>query len=163
MVALSSTPSHPRPPSGIARPKLSPKYRASTIDRCLTRPRRFVPVGVSGRRMSYSQSPSSFESIASRTDRRLLCRLDFASAYSGSWCGHGPDRTSRFLLSPSITGQYYASVRPQLPPIQAQIISYVELAGWPWAAGFWEELTKPPGQPSHAGALGVVPARQIVK
>jgi hypothetical protein len=78
-------------------------------DRCLTKPRRFVPVGVSGRRMSYSDSPSSFESIASRADRRLLRKLDFASAYAGSWSGHGPDRTSRAVLSPLFTGEDYVS------------------------------------------------------
>ena len=55
----------------------------------------FVPVAVSGRRMSYSQRPSSFPSSSSRTSRRLPCRLALASAYLGCWCGHGPDRTSR--------------------------------------------------------------------
>jgi hypothetical protein len=40
--------------SGNGRPKVSPKYPASTAATCLTSPSRFVPVGVIGRRMSYS-------------------------------------------------------------------------------------------------------------
>ena len=42
------------------RPNTSPKYPSSTLARCLTRPSSLVPVAVSGRRMSYSDSPSSF-------------------------------------------------------------------------------------------------------
>jgi hypothetical protein len=38
---------------------VSPKYPASTPPKCLTSPSRLVPVGVNGRRMSYSESPSS--------------------------------------------------------------------------------------------------------
>src|ERR1700679_2063711 len=64
--------------SGNGRPKISPKYQASEVVRCLTRPRRLVPVGVSGRRTSYSDSPSSFHSSASRIQRRSPCRYSFA-------------------------------------------------------------------------------------
>jgi len=52
------------------RPKQSPKYPNSTEARCLTRPSRLVPVAVSGRRTSYSESPSSFHSTAWRAVRR---------------------------------------------------------------------------------------------
>ncbi len=51
-------------------PKVSPRYPDSTEATCLTSPSRLVPVGVIGRRMSYSPSPSSFHSRASRA----LCR-----------------------------------------------------------------------------------------
>jgi hypothetical protein len=70
--------SHRGTGSGNGRSKTSPKYLASEIDRCLIRPRRLVPVKVSGRRMSYSESPSSFESSASRIQRRSSCRYVFA-------------------------------------------------------------------------------------
>ena len=56
--------------SSDGRPKMSPKYPNSTLATCLTRPSRLVPVGVSGRRTSYSESPSSFHSSASRA----ICR-----------------------------------------------------------------------------------------
>jgi hypothetical protein len=63
----------PSPARGTARQaaaQKSPKYPSSTLARCLTNPSRLVPVGVSGRRMSYSESPSSFHSRASRAPRR---------------------------------------------------------------------------------------------
>lgn len=60
----------PRQVLGERTPESLAEYQASTIDRCLTKPRRLVPVGVSGRRMSYSDSPSSFQRSASRTERR---------------------------------------------------------------------------------------------
>jgi hypothetical protein len=47
----------------LSRPKTSPKYPSSTLATCLTRPSRLVPVGVSGRRASYSLSPSSFAQL----------------------------------------------------------------------------------------------------
>src|SRR4051794_31147514 len=46
---------------------------------CRTRPRRLVPVGTSGLRLSYSDSPSSFQSITSRAVCRYSCRSAFAS------------------------------------------------------------------------------------
>jgi hypothetical protein len=45
-------------------------YASSTLATCLTSPSRLVPVGVSGRRMSYSESLSSFHSRASRATCR---------------------------------------------------------------------------------------------
>jgi hypothetical protein len=48
------------------RSKAWPKYPASTPARCFTRPRRFVPVLTIGRRTSYSDRPSSFQTMASR-------------------------------------------------------------------------------------------------
>ncbi len=69
----SSSPHHGNR-SGNGRPKTTPKYRASVFERCLTKPRRFVPVAVKGRRTSYSPSPSSFHSIAARTSRRSRCK-----------------------------------------------------------------------------------------
>src|SRR5580692_11351267 len=52
------------------RPNTGPKYSSSMLAECLTSPRRLVPVGVSGRRMSYSPSPSSFHSSVSRAPCR---------------------------------------------------------------------------------------------
>src|SRR4051794_25061804 len=46
---------------------------------CRTSPRRLVPVGTSGLRLSYSDSPSSFQSITSRAVCRYSCRSAFAS------------------------------------------------------------------------------------
>lgn len=56
--------------SGAGRLNDSPSNRYSTPAKCLTRPRRFVPVGVMGRRMSYSLNPSSLDNrvaLAART------------------------------------------------------------------------------------------------
>src|SRR5690606_30271011 len=58
--------------------KTSPKYLASTVATCFTRPRRLVPVAVTGRRASWADSPSSFQSSASRSRRSLPCRWSFA-------------------------------------------------------------------------------------
>lgn len=52
------------PPNGLSY--VSPRYTASAPVMCLTSPSRLVPVGVIGRRMSYSDSPSSFQSRVSR-------------------------------------------------------------------------------------------------
>ena len=52
--------------SGNGRLNVSPKYRASTLATCLTSPSRLVPVGTNGWRASYSDSPSSFHTSASR-------------------------------------------------------------------------------------------------
>src|SRR5882757_10042477 len=88
--------SHRGSGSGNGRPKTSPKYLDSESDWCLTRPRRLVPVVVRGRRMSYSESPSSFQSITLRISRRSLCRYSFAKSSimgtslpcaTGSACG----------------------------------------------------------------------------
>jgi DNA-binding MarR family transcriptional regulator/GNAT superfamily N-acetyltransferase len=71
MSALGSAPSSShgsRSPKG--RPKVSPRYPNSTLARCLTRPSRLVPVGTIGRRTSYSDSPSSFQTMASRATCR---------------------------------------------------------------------------------------------
>lgn len=51
------------PPRHVARSHRDP---SSTLATCLINPNRLVPVGVRGRRMSYSESPSSFHSRASR-------------------------------------------------------------------------------------------------
>jgi hypothetical protein len=56
----------PRQALGKWPPEDVTEYRASVIERCLIRPRRLVPVAVSGRRMSYSVSPSSFHTMVSR-------------------------------------------------------------------------------------------------
>jgi hypothetical protein len=52
--------------SGNGRSNTNPKYPDSVPAVCFTRPSRLVPVGTSGRRMSYSDSPSSFQTSASR-------------------------------------------------------------------------------------------------
>src|SRR5579875_974845 len=65
--------------SGNGRPNASPKYPRSTPARCLTIPSRLVPVGVIGRRTSYSLSPSSFHSIASRASWRYRRRTALGS------------------------------------------------------------------------------------
>ncbi len=52
--------------SSKERLNTTPKYPASSPARCLTSPRRFVPVGVKGRRRSYSDRRASFQVIASR-------------------------------------------------------------------------------------------------
>ena len=61
----------------VGRPNTSPKYSNSTLARCLTSPSRLVPVGVTGRRTSYSDSPSSFHSTASRATCRYRRRSSF--------------------------------------------------------------------------------------
>src|SRR4029434_1093305 len=67
MSALGSPPSSSHGSgSGNGRPNVSPKYPASTLATCLTSPSRLVPVGTIGRRASYSESPSSFHTSASR-------------------------------------------------------------------------------------------------
>ena len=59
--------------SSPARPNTSPKYRTCVEPLCLTRPSRFVPVGVSGLRMSYSPSPSNFHTRISRASCKYVC------------------------------------------------------------------------------------------
>lgn len=66
----SDSMSHRGNDSGKGRPKTKPKYLASQIAKCLIRPRRLVPVIVSGRRASYSESPSTLSSIDCRTSLR---------------------------------------------------------------------------------------------
>ena len=66
--------------SGNGRSNTSPKYRASQVALCLTSPSRFVPVTVNGRRTSYSDSPSSFQTRASRTHRKWSWRWAFATS-----------------------------------------------------------------------------------
>ena len=67
MSALSSSsPTVSQVGSGHGRSNVVEKYSASTQDRCLTSPSRLVPVPVIGRRASYSDSPSSFQTMASR-------------------------------------------------------------------------------------------------
>ena len=66
--------------SGYGRPTISPRYRASDSVRCFTRPSRLVPVLVSGRRTSYSDSPSSLTSSDSRAQRRLSWRYSLANS-----------------------------------------------------------------------------------
>src|SRR5690349_12580737 len=45
--------------------------------RCFTSPSRFVPLGVSGRRRSYSDSPSNFPSITARLPWRAFNSSSF--------------------------------------------------------------------------------------
>src|SRR4051794_9288690 len=77
------------------RPNVSPKYPSSTLATCLTSPNRFVPVGVSGRRMSYSESPSSFHNRASRASCRYRRRsaFGFGSIMPGSLAPGTDNRT----------------------------------------------------------------------
>ena len=56
--------------TSAARPNTIPKYLSCVPAECLTRPSRLVPVAVSGLRMSYSPSPSSFQTNVSRAPRR---------------------------------------------------------------------------------------------
>src|SRR5580698_3907538 len=79
-VPLAASSSHRGSGSGNGRPKTSPKYLASQVAECLTKPRRLVPVAVMGRRMSYSESPSSFQTSASRIQRRSSWRYPFANS-----------------------------------------------------------------------------------
>jgi len=59
--------------SGYGRSMIVPTYRASDAARCFTRPSRLVPDALSGRRTSYSDSPSSLatrrRTCPSRADR----------------------------------------------------------------------------------------------
>src|ERR1700683_868360 len=75
--------------SGQGRPKTSPKYPISPQATCLSRPSRLVPVGTRGRRMSYSDRPSSFHSRASRPRCRYWRRsaLQSASVMPGCYAG----------------------------------------------------------------------------
>src|ERR1039458_6385098 len=93
---------------------MSPKYRASVLDKCLTSPRRFVPVDVRGRRTSYSDRPSSFQSMTSRTSRRSLWRYSLAKASSIAGAFHvGAPEPSRIscsaLLGPAMAGSTIVS------------------------------------------------------
>src|SRR5215207_1722196 len=65
--------------SGNGRSNVAPRYPASTLATCLTSPSRLVPVGTSGRRTSYSDSPSSFHTSASRPRCRYRLRSAFRS------------------------------------------------------------------------------------
>src|SRR4051812_41326487 len=64
-----------------------------------TSPRRLVPVGTSGLRLSYSASPSSFQSITSRAVRRYSCRSAFASEVGTAAVCHRSECFARACLS----------------------------------------------------------------
>src|SRR5579859_5330688 len=85
--------------SGNGRSNTSPKYLAPEYDRCLMSPRRLVPDAVSGRRMSYSERPSSFQRIESRFQCRSSCRYSFANS---SITGHEPATGRRWAQHCSI-------------------------------------------------------------
>src|SRR5438874_431663 len=74
--------------SGAGRPNDAPRYPYSSPARCFTRPSRFVPVGVIGRRRSYSLRSSSLDSSAAR----LACSLRSSSSF----------RSDTALLSPLV-------------------------------------------------------------
>src|SRR5699024_3232906 len=78
--------------SGNGRSNTSPKYSASPAATCLTRPSRLVPVGVSGRRRSYSPRPSSFQSRASCSSSRYRVRDSLRSSIPEQY---SRNRTSR--------------------------------------------------------------------
>src|SRR5918995_2930098 len=59
--------------SGAGRSNDSPREPYSTPVRCFTRPSRFVPVGVIGRRISYSLKPSNFDSTTARPACSFRC------------------------------------------------------------------------------------------
>src|SRR5699024_1214978 len=48
---------------------------------CLSSPNRLVPVGVSGRRASYSESPASFQRRFSRADDKYRCNTALCSLF----------------------------------------------------------------------------------
>ena len=66
--------------SGAGRPRDSPRYAYSSPARCFTRPSRFVPVGVIGRRRSYSPRSSSLDSNTALPAWSLRCSSSFRSA-----------------------------------------------------------------------------------
>src|SRR5664279_3114930 len=68
----------------VPRPKVSQNQPYSTLARCLTRPSRFVPDGVIGRRSWPSSRPSSFHCTTSRCRSRLARRLSFSSPVKGT-------------------------------------------------------------------------------
>src|SRR5215467_12268908 len=65
--------------SGAGRPNDSPRDEYSTPARCFTKPSRFVPVGVIGRRRSYSLKPSSLDNITALLAWSLPCSSPFMS------------------------------------------------------------------------------------
>src|SRR5260370_20912553 len=65
--------------SGAGRPNDSPSNPYSSPARCFTRPSRFVAVGVSGRRRSYSLRCSTLDSSAARLAWSLRCSSCFTS------------------------------------------------------------------------------------
>src|SRR5215469_6662458 len=65
--------------SGAGWPSDSPRYAYSSPARCFTRPSRFVPVGVIGRRRSYSLRLSSLDNSTARLAWSLLCNSSFRS------------------------------------------------------------------------------------
>ena len=66
------------------------------LARCLTSPSRLVPVGVIGRRASYSLRPSTFQTIASRADCRYSMSVSLGSVIASS----SPRRTDARLVPP---------------------------------------------------------------
>ena len=66
------------------------------LARCLTSPSRLVPVGVIGRRASYSLRPSTFQTIPSRADWRYSISVCLGSVIASS----SPRRTYACLVPP---------------------------------------------------------------
>src|SRR5258708_20411652 len=65
--------------SGAGRLNDSPRYPYSSPAKCFTRPSRFVPVGVIGRRRSYSLRLSTLDNSAARLAWSLRCSSSFTS------------------------------------------------------------------------------------
>src|SRR6266568_9121423 len=65
--------------SGAGRPNDSPRYPYSSPAKCFTRPSRLVPVGVIGRRRSYSLRLSSLDNSTARLAWSLRCSSSFRS------------------------------------------------------------------------------------
>src|SRR5580658_8556860 len=65
--------------SGAGRLNDSPRYSYSSPARCFTRPSRFVPVGVIGRRRSYSVRLSSLDNSTARLACSFRCNSCFRS------------------------------------------------------------------------------------
>src|SRR5215469_4288890 len=71
--------------SGAGWPNDSPRYPYSSPARCFTKPSRFVPVGVIGRRRSYSLRLSSLDNSTTRLAWSLRCSSSFRSDTAASY------------------------------------------------------------------------------
>src|SRR5579862_9038339 len=103
--------------SGAGYPKHSPRYRYSSPARCFTRPSRFVPVGVSGRRRSYSLRSSSLDSTTARLAWSLRCSSALRSGTAPSSQAAGPSGTVLMVRARNLG--LLTVVPPQLPTIDA--------------------------------------------
>ena len=117
--------------SGNGRPNVAEVARLDA-GQCLTSPSRLVPVGTIGRRTSYSDSPSSFHSRASR--RGLQVALE---EFFRGWCGHSCIVPSTRRL------RSYCTPRGGNPP---------ETRRWPTCAGSASAALRKPAKATSVKA-----------